>query len=69
VLLDLLVSLLGREEVVNSSHSRKAAMVIKEIAAKILPNGGACVAQLASEAGTVAKSPRLINLGQAARMD
>jgi hypothetical protein len=37
VLLDLLVSLLGREEVVNSSHSRKAAMVIKEIAAKILP--------------------------------
>jgi len=37
VLLDLLVSLLGREEGSEQHHSRKAAMVIKEIAAKILP--------------------------------
>jgi len=48
VLLDLLVACSVAKKVVNSSHSRKAATVIKEIAAKILPKWtGMCRSSLA----------------------
>ena len=69
VLLDLLVSLLGREEGCEQQPQQEGGDGDQGNCRENLAEMYGHVSQLASEARTVAKSPRLINLGQAARMD